>query len=205
MNACGVATGSTVKEAYDKALSCDPISAFGGVLATNNTVDKAAAAALAQAAADAAAKVAATQAKAASDAQAAAAKAAADAAAALKNSTTTAAAKAAATKSANTAAAAAATAVKAAATAAQQAAQAGSNVGQLGLGGAKLSTALATSPAATTNPYSTALGGLTASPVFGQVVGGLFGSQPATSGFSYGQYGTGIDPSTGEYFGSLYF
>jgi len=43
MNACGVATGSTVKEAYDKALSCDPISAFGGVLATNNTVDKAAA------------------------------------------------------------------------------------------------------------------------------------------------------------------
>jgi hypothetical protein len=88
---------------------------------------------------------------------------------------------------------------------AQQAAQAGSNVGQLGLGGAKLSTALATSPAATTNPYSTALGGLTASPVFGQVVGGLFGSQPATSGFSYGQYGTGIDPSTGEYFGSLYF
>jgi phosphoribosylaminoimidazolecarboxamide formyltransferase/IMP cyclohydrolase len=31
MNACGVATGSTVKEAYDKALSCDPISAFGGV------------------------------------------------------------------------------------------------------------------------------------------------------------------------------
>lgn len=88
---------------------------------------------------------------------------------------------------------------------AQQAAQAGSNVGQLGLGGAKLSTALATSPAATTNPYSTALGGIAASPVFGQVVGGLLGGTPATSGFSYGQYGTGIDPSTGEYFGSLYF
>ena len=43
MNACGVATGQSVKEAYDKALSCDPVSAFGGVLATNNTVDKAAA------------------------------------------------------------------------------------------------------------------------------------------------------------------
>ncbi len=43
MNACGVATGQDVKEAYDKALSCDPISAFGGVLATNGTVDKAAA------------------------------------------------------------------------------------------------------------------------------------------------------------------
>ncbi len=43
MNACGVATGQSVKEAYDKALSCDPISAFGGVLATNGEVDKAAA------------------------------------------------------------------------------------------------------------------------------------------------------------------
>jgi hypothetical protein len=67
---------------------------------------------------------------------------------------------------------------------AQQAAQAGANVGQLGLGGAKLSTALATSPAATTNPYSTALGGLTASPVFGQLLGGLFGSTPATTAMS---------------------
>ncbi|MDF5689311.1 bifunctional phosphoribosylaminoimidazolecarboxamide formyltransferase/IMP cyclohydrolase [Aquirufa aurantiipilula] len=43
MNACGVATGSSVKEAYDKALACDPVSAFGGVLATNQEVDKAAA------------------------------------------------------------------------------------------------------------------------------------------------------------------
>jgi phosphoribosylaminoimidazolecarboxamide formyltransferase/IMP cyclohydrolase len=42
-NACGVATGSTVKEAYEKALSCDPVSAFGGVLACNGEVDKAAA------------------------------------------------------------------------------------------------------------------------------------------------------------------
>lgn len=43
MNACGVATGNSVQEAYEKALACDPISAFGGVLATNQTVDKAAA------------------------------------------------------------------------------------------------------------------------------------------------------------------
>ena len=43
MNACGVATGKTVREAYDKALSCDPISAFGGVLATNREVDQLAA------------------------------------------------------------------------------------------------------------------------------------------------------------------
>jgi phosphoribosylaminoimidazolecarboxamide formyltransferase/IMP cyclohydrolase len=43
MNACGVATGKTVREAYDKALSCDPISAFGGVLATNREVDQSAA------------------------------------------------------------------------------------------------------------------------------------------------------------------
>ncbi|MFL0161545.1 bifunctional phosphoribosylaminoimidazolecarboxamide formyltransferase/IMP cyclohydrolase [Aquirufa salirivi] len=43
MNACGVATGTSVKEAYDKALACDPVSAFGGVLATNQEVDKAAA------------------------------------------------------------------------------------------------------------------------------------------------------------------
>ncbi len=42
-NACGVATGTTVKEAYEKALSCDPVSAFGGVLACNGEVDQAAA------------------------------------------------------------------------------------------------------------------------------------------------------------------
>ncbi|MBC7891993.1 MAG: bifunctional phosphoribosylaminoimidazolecarboxamide formyltransferase/IMP cyclohydrolase, partial [Sphingobacteriaceae bacterium] len=38
-NACGVATAPTVKEAYLNALSCDPVSAFGGVLVTNATVD----------------------------------------------------------------------------------------------------------------------------------------------------------------------
>jgi len=82
---------------------------------------------------------------------------------------------------------------------------AGFNVGRLGLQGAGQSVALATGADATRNPYASALSGAAANPLFGQVVGGLFGSQPATSGFSYGQYGTGIDPSTGEYFGSLYF
>ena len=59
---------------------------------------------------------------------------------------------------------------------AQQSAQAGANVGRLGLSGAEFSTRLATGPAATTNPYSTALSGLGASPAFGTVAGGLFSS-----------------------------
>jgi phosphoribosylaminoimidazolecarboxamide formyltransferase/IMP cyclohydrolase len=42
-NACGVATASTVKEAYQKAFAADTTSAFGGVLITNQTVDFAAA------------------------------------------------------------------------------------------------------------------------------------------------------------------
>ncbi|MDQ3534435.1 MAG: bifunctional phosphoribosylaminoimidazolecarboxamide formyltransferase/IMP cyclohydrolase [Bacteroidota bacterium] len=42
-NACGVALGSSVKEAYLKAFEADTISAFGGVLVTNKEVDKEAA------------------------------------------------------------------------------------------------------------------------------------------------------------------
>lgn len=38
-NACGFALAETVKEAYLKALEADPVSAFGGVLATNHQVD----------------------------------------------------------------------------------------------------------------------------------------------------------------------
>jgi hypothetical protein len=53
----------------------------------------------------------------------------------------------------------------------QQAAQAGANVGQLGLRGAEQSVALATGRAATTNPYSTLLGGLGSSPAFGTAAG----------------------------------
>lgn len=42
-NACGAATAATVKEAYNKAFQADTLSAFGGVLVTNKTVDLAAA------------------------------------------------------------------------------------------------------------------------------------------------------------------
>ena len=42
-NACGIATGSTVREAYQRAFAADTVSAFGGVLVTNQEVDKAAA------------------------------------------------------------------------------------------------------------------------------------------------------------------
>jgi phosphoribosylaminoimidazolecarboxamide formyltransferase/IMP cyclohydrolase len=38
-NPCGAATGATVLEAYKKALECDPISAFGGVIGINHAVD----------------------------------------------------------------------------------------------------------------------------------------------------------------------
>ena len=34
-NPCGIAEGSTVEEAYVKANACDPVSAFGGIIATN--------------------------------------------------------------------------------------------------------------------------------------------------------------------------
>ncbi len=42
-NPCGVATGSTLLEAYEKALACDPVSAFGGIVALNRKLDAAAA------------------------------------------------------------------------------------------------------------------------------------------------------------------
>jgi phosphoribosylaminoimidazolecarboxamide formyltransferase/IMP cyclohydrolase len=38
-NPCGAATGGTVLEAYRKALECDPVSAFGGVIGINQVVD----------------------------------------------------------------------------------------------------------------------------------------------------------------------
>ena len=36
---CGVAVGETVREAYEKALASDPVSAFGGIVALNAPVD----------------------------------------------------------------------------------------------------------------------------------------------------------------------
>jgi phosphoribosylaminoimidazolecarboxamide formyltransferase / IMP cyclohydrolase len=38
-NPCGTATGNTLAEAYKKALECDPVSAFGGVIGVNHLVD----------------------------------------------------------------------------------------------------------------------------------------------------------------------
>ncbi len=45
-NVCGVAARATVKESWDTALAGDPESAFGGVLVTNGTIDKATAEAI---------------------------------------------------------------------------------------------------------------------------------------------------------------
>ena len=42
-NPCGAATGTTILEAYQKALACDPVSAYGGVIGINREVDGAAA------------------------------------------------------------------------------------------------------------------------------------------------------------------
>ena len=47
-NACGVAQAATLPEAYLNALSCDPTSAFGGVIVVNKEVDAATAAELNQ-------------------------------------------------------------------------------------------------------------------------------------------------------------
>ena len=42
-NPCGVALGADVKTAYLRALECDPVSAFGGIIALNRRLDAAAA------------------------------------------------------------------------------------------------------------------------------------------------------------------
>lgn len=39
-NPCGAAIGVNPLDAYNKAYSCDPVSAFGGIVAFNNTIDK---------------------------------------------------------------------------------------------------------------------------------------------------------------------
>ncbi|MBS1852165.1 MAG: bifunctional phosphoribosylaminoimidazolecarboxamide formyltransferase/IMP cyclohydrolase [Acidobacteria bacterium] len=38
-NPCGTATGATLAEAYKRALECDPVSAFGGVIGVNRVID----------------------------------------------------------------------------------------------------------------------------------------------------------------------
>jgi phosphoribosylaminoimidazolecarboxamide formyltransferase/IMP cyclohydrolase len=43
-NPCGAATGADLREAYRRALECDPVSAFGGVIGVNRPLEGAAAA-----------------------------------------------------------------------------------------------------------------------------------------------------------------
>jgi phosphoribosylaminoimidazolecarboxamide formyltransferase/IMP cyclohydrolase len=45
-NPCGVATGGDLLGAYQRALACDPVSAFGGIVAVNRRLDRAAAEAI---------------------------------------------------------------------------------------------------------------------------------------------------------------
>ncbi|MGH7089631.1 MAG: bifunctional phosphoribosylaminoimidazolecarboxamide formyltransferase/IMP cyclohydrolase, partial [Stellaceae bacterium] len=47
-NPCGVAVGPDLSTAYARALACDPMSAFGGIIAANRTLDAATAAAIAK-------------------------------------------------------------------------------------------------------------------------------------------------------------
>jgi phosphoribosylaminoimidazolecarboxamide formyltransferase/IMP cyclohydrolase len=46
-NPCGVASAANLHEAWKLALRCDPVSAFGGIVAANRTLDEATAAAIA--------------------------------------------------------------------------------------------------------------------------------------------------------------
>jgi phosphoribosylaminoimidazolecarboxamide formyltransferase/IMP cyclohydrolase len=46
-NPCGVAVGRTALDAYQRAFACDPLSAFGGVIAVNRRLDRAVAEAIA--------------------------------------------------------------------------------------------------------------------------------------------------------------
>ena len=47
-NPCGAAEAATLAEAYAKALACDPVSAFGGIVAANRPLDAATAAEVAK-------------------------------------------------------------------------------------------------------------------------------------------------------------
>ena len=38
-NPCGVASGKTIKQAFEKAFQCDPISAFGGIVILNRNIN----------------------------------------------------------------------------------------------------------------------------------------------------------------------
>jgi lysophospholipase L1-like esterase len=73
---------------------------------------------------------------------------------------------------------------------------AGARAGALGLEGANISQRLATGSAATTNPYATALGGVSSNPAFAQLLGnitsGLFSSGAPVNALSSSGYGPGM-------------
>ena len=73
----------------------------------------------------------------------------------------------------------------------KEASLSGARVGQLGLQGAGQSVALATGPAATTNPYSTLFSGLASNPAFSNLVGSTFGSTAPVNALSSTAYGPG--------------
>jgi hypothetical protein len=80
---------------------------------------------------------------------------------------------------------------------------AGARAGALGLEGANISQRLATGAAATTNPYSTALGGVASNPAFGQLLGGLFSNTPvnALSSTAYGPGNAGFQNMLNDIYG----
>jgi phosphoribosylaminoimidazolecarboxamide formyltransferase / IMP cyclohydrolase len=47
-NPCGCAVGETAQQAYERAFACDPVSAYGGVIAINRPIDAALAAKLSE-------------------------------------------------------------------------------------------------------------------------------------------------------------
>src|SRR5207237_6406341 len=47
-NPCGAALGTSLREAWARALACDPVSAFGGIVAVNRPLDAATAAVIAE-------------------------------------------------------------------------------------------------------------------------------------------------------------
>ncbi len=47
-NPCGVAVAADLRAAWDRALACDPVSAYGGIVAVNRAIDVALAQALAK-------------------------------------------------------------------------------------------------------------------------------------------------------------
>ena len=85
---------------------------------------------------------------------------------------------------------------------AQQTSTAGARAGALGLEGANISQRLATGSAATTNPYATALGGVSSNPAFAQLLGnftsGLFSNVPPVTAMSAPATTFG----TGNYYGN---